>query len=815
MGWKMITRANKQDKAVCCKSEPATTPEEIWNRPALSAIKYRVGTYSSFKTTMVNSIAKDPNLRSWTARSSDDHGIAFMDMWAYLCDILTFYQERIANEAYLRTAILPESVQKLASLLDYRPSPGAAASVDLAFTTEKDKQITITLRLKVQSVPGQNEKPQKFETIEPIIAYASLNEMRPKTTVPQILGEGSTVAVIKGINKGLKPGDYVLLVIEVEREEDPEHGSWELRMISSVQEDLERATTTISWKEGLVGPPGEPKLFAFRLRAYPFGHDAVDWRLIPPSLREPSRRGPLYPDNWNDKCLPEDESHGNQIFLDSAYSSIQPGSWIALTAPSIGQKLYRVLEVAETNRFGYMISSMVTRLTVDVYLIGSLFPLRSTTILAQSELMELAEVPISGTLGGNSLQLDGYFPQLQQGHRLMLMGHIASSPAELRAETVEIGQVNADQEVNETAVTLKDDLSDYGIDSVRIYGNIASATHGETVEEVLGDGDASATFQTFYLHKSPVTFIRQAGAPHGVTSTLEIRVGGILWHEVRDLYGCNGNDRVYITEIDEKDRTSINFGDGITGARLPSGKGNVSATFRQGLGRDGNVSKTSLTNLLKKPVGLKGVTNPESASGGVDPETREQIRENAPNIVRTFDRVVSLRDFEDAAREYEGIAKARARMVWNGEEQEVSLVVAADNDADIRPEDLEKIYKYLNTRRDTNRKLRIVPRIKVPIAIGVEVKVASDYLEKNVLDAASETLRSYFAFENIDIGQDIFLSDIYKALQGVEGLNAARISKLQRRSDLTSGNVRKRMLMHSEEMAAITEPGDISVVFWG
>jgi phage-related baseplate assembly protein len=177
--------------------------------------------------------------------------------------------------------------------------------------------------------------------------------------------------------------------------------------------------------------------------------------------------------------------------------------------------------------------------------------------------------------------------------------------------------------------------------------------------------------------------------------------------------------------------------------------------------------------------------------------------------------VVSLRDFEDAAREYEGIAKARARMVWNGEEQEVSLVVAADNDADIRPEDLEKIYKYLNTRRDTNRKLRIVPRIKVPIAIGVEVKVASDYLEKNVLDAASETLRSYFAFENIDIGQDIFLSDIYKALQGVEGLNAARISKLQRRSDLTSGNVRKRMLMHSEEMAAITEPGDISVVFWG
>jgi hypothetical protein len=102
----MITKANERDSTVCCKIDLGTTPEEIWNRPALSAIRYRVGTHSSFKRTMANSIAKDPGLRSWTARSSDDLGIAFIDMWAYLCDILTFYQERIANEHYLRTAIL-------------------------------------------------------------------------------------------------------------------------------------------------------------------------------------------------------------------------------------------------------------------------------------------------------------------------------------------------------------------------------------------------------------------------------------------------------------------------------------------------------------------------------------------------------------------------------------------------------------------------------------------------------------------------------------------------------------------------------------
>jgi hypothetical protein len=84
----MIAEVTRRDMSACCKVDGDATPEEIWNRPALSAIKYRVGTYSSFKRSMVGAISRDSNLKSWTARSSDDHGIAFLDMWAYLSDIL-------------------------------------------------------------------------------------------------------------------------------------------------------------------------------------------------------------------------------------------------------------------------------------------------------------------------------------------------------------------------------------------------------------------------------------------------------------------------------------------------------------------------------------------------------------------------------------------------------------------------------------------------------------------------------------------------------------------------------------------------------
>jgi len=106
-----------------------------------------------------------------------------------------------------------------------------------------------------------------------------------------------------------------------------------------------------------------------------------------------------------------------------------------------------------------------------------------------------------------------------------------------------------------------------------------------------------------------------------------------------------------------------------------------------------------------------------------------------------------------------------------------------------------------------------VLRKKVPIAIKVEVKVASDYLEQNVLDSTTDALRSYFAFENMDIGQDIFLSDIYKALQRVDGLKAARIIELEPSSQL-SRKVPERMMISPEEMAAIVDPKDVSVTIW-
>ena len=124
----------------CCQPPAPRTPQAVANRPGLPAVRYRVGTFASFREAMVEAAAGRPELRGWTSREPDDFGMALLAMWAWIGDVLTFYQERVANEAFIRTALLPESVRRLAGLLGYEPAPGAAAIADLAFTLDDGRR---------------------------------------------------------------------------------------------------------------------------------------------------------------------------------------------------------------------------------------------------------------------------------------------------------------------------------------------------------------------------------------------------------------------------------------------------------------------------------------------------------------------------------------------------------------------------------------------------------------------------------------------------------------------------------------------------
>ena len=796
-----MTEGSRPSTSGCCQPSAPATPETIDNRYGLASVGYRVGEFASFRQAMIERLAEETPLRSLTTRESDDFSIALLEMWAYVGDILTFYQERAANEAYLRTAVHRSSILRFASFLDYRPAPGVAAETYLAFEVEKENAVEIPVGLRVQSVPEPGEQPQKFETVEALEALADWNGIQPRLREPQPLQAGETALYLDGMDTGLRPGDAILLVSE-ERRESPTSDRWVFRILQAVELLEEEGLTRVTWTPGL-GDPGDPstdppgvdvEAFVLRRRAFLFGHNAPEWDVMPDVSKKTyaDLAGESYEtiddvDEWPDFDL----GTGASIDIDGEHQDIVVGSWIVLSAPGkLG--LRSVAKVKAQTRTGFALTSKVATLTVDTdtdaapdtTLSKDDFPLRTTSVFVQSEELTISERPMnpdsSGMpipVRGASIETEAFAPLLHQGQAVIMTGTTPSGEAASELAVVRYCTQDGDY----CYVGFESDLEHtYARRTARLLANVGRATHGETVaDEVLGSGDGSVGFQNFELKKGPVTYVSDAGSPHGASNSLEVAVDGIEWGETPTLYGQGPEDRVLIASIDDEDTMSVGFGDGRTGSRLPTGSGNVIASYRTGLGTSGNVGADAIKTLLDRPRGLKGVRNPCAASGGADRETREQARENAPNTVRTFERVVSLLDFEDAAREYAGVAKAVATVEWTGIERLVRLTVAGDEGAVLDTEELSQVREYLDARRDPNRLLVVQAHEPIPIEVEASIEVDSAYDADSVKAAAEDALLDHFAFDNRKLGGAVHMSDLYEALDAVDGLTASKILVLR------------------------------------
>jgi len=221
------------DACGCCEGTEALTPLPTRNRPGLPALSYRAGTHATFLETMKARLSNlclgseddcregkgTYPLAQLTSRAADDFSIGLLDACATVADVLTFYQERIINEGYLRTATERFSVLELARLVGYQPRPGVSSSVYLAYTLDDNlkEEITLPKGARSQSIPGPDEMPQIFETSEDLKARAQWNTLRPRLTQPQTkasieAGNGENQRIyLKGISNNLKPNDPLLI----------------------------------------------------------------------------------------------------------------------------------------------------------------------------------------------------------------------------------------------------------------------------------------------------------------------------------------------------------------------------------------------------------------------------------------------------------------------------------------------------------------------------------------------------------------------------------------------------------------------------
>ncbi|HWK82422.1 MAG TPA: putative baseplate assembly protein [Caldimonas sp.] len=875
------------DDCGCCAGTAVDTPAAKANQPGLPAVAYRVGTYAGFRATLLSRLSSTdfPALAALTTRDEDDWTIALTDAFACVADVLTFYQERIANEAWLRTATARRSVLELARLIGYRLAPGVAASTAFAFTLETSpgqrafaaRPVTIPVATRVQSVPDADQSPQNFETTTAITARVEWNAMAAQTGETIVIAPGLTELYIAGTGNSIQQGDAILIVGR-ERMQDVNSDRWDVRWIDAVEPDTARGVTRLTWSNGLGSPWSSPTnqgihVYVFRQRATLFGSSAADPKLLH-GITNYDPSPDLTGDDWTNKSI---HAATLRIDLDAPYPKVVRHGWVALAGGSGGTpptgyiELYGITGVTQTAVVRYAMSGKVARLTVDSAenLDPTIFGLRTTFALAQSDEVKRTKRPLLYPLYGSIFSLGKHEPQLQPGQLIAVSGKLqrvaippdatgisfsdGSTPrpddtyAMLAAPYVQVSASEwqplapadldpglapsgtwrwsvADDDGTELTITapagslllqaaLTDDdvVSECGnlvdgadavqldIDSTRltlttplancydrttvtVNANVAPATHGETVGEIGGSGDAAQASQRFALKQAPLTYVSSGSDPSGAASTLQARVGDVLWSERPTLYGSGPRDRVYALRQDDSGTTTVEFGDGVEGARLPSAQNNLRFAYRKGLGNHGNLRTGQLSTLLSRPLGVKSVTNPTPASGGQDAETLARARGNAPLRILTLDRAVSAQDYADFARAFAGIDKASATWFSDGRARGIYVTVAGSGgDAIVSGSATQKnLIAALREFGDPLLPLSVQSYGAATFALAATVKVDRAYDATKVRAAVQAALTTAYAFDARDFGQQVTIDEVYAVIQGVAGVVAADIQELYR-----------------------------------
>lgn len=303
-----------------------------------------------------------------------------------------------------------------------------------------------------------------------------------------------------------------------------------------------------------------------------------------------------------------------------------------------------------------------------------------------------------------------------------------------------------------------------------LLGNVALAGQGETqAEEILGDGDASRAFQQFALRKAPVTRRIDPASVRG-RPEITVLVNDEAWPVVDTLYGRGATERVCVLEEAEGGKTIVRFGDGMSGARLPTGRGNVRVRYRTGLGLAGNVRAGQLSILLTRPPGLREGVNLEPGSGAADAESADDARTAAPGKVRTFGRAIALDDLAVLAVETGLAAKARADWVWNGIERTVFLTVAGPDGAALGASTLAKLSSVLDAARDTTQRLMLGAVLRVPVSLSGTLFVQDGFVREEVLAAVTAALVERLSFARMGFAEPLHRSDIDLAVMAVPGV---------------------------------------------
>ncbi len=487
---------------------------------------------------------------------------------------------------------------------------------------------------------------------------------------------------------------------------------------------------------------------------------------------------------------------GRRVSLDRDYPGIVPGSYALLDKPDYSE-LFKVSATSQGSRAEFAIAGKSSYLALTGQNL-SLYDtaVRETTVYARSEVLKRTRAPLKTPVSGAAIQVAADVSGMAAGRRLIVKGPRVDDGSMLVHHAVLVSATPAALAADGGTLLIDPPLpAPLRRDATVVYGNVALASHGETVAQILGAGNAAQAFQHFELKQSPLTW-RAAATETGAASELTVRISDVEWAERPTLYGAGATERSYALRTDEQGRVLVQFGDGKLGARPPSGVNNIRATYRKGLGVAGNVRADTLTQPTVRPLGLKSVANLAPAEGGTDPEPADAARRSIPLQTRTLGRAVSVLDYEDFARAYAGVAKARAAVLQLPSGPTVCVTLAGDRGAALTPSNplWINLLAALRNSGDPHVPLRLLTHAASTFRLGLKVKVDAACDSAAVLVAVEAALRARYHFDARELGQPVQQSELIAVVHTVPGVLALDLDFLYGGSAPPSQTIKSRQV---------------------
>jgi hypothetical protein len=769
------------------------TGTTAYNRPHQPCIQYSAKGYDQYRTDLLKRLEAN----GFVLRD-DDFIQAFIDLTAYLGEVLMTYQNAYSQEIFLETAQMRESLFNFAAMVDYRVDPGSAATGTLVILVQPNKSGLLPQGFQVSGKDENAKKAVFFETDAPLAVNSLYNDFTLAAGERHIQLEiGNSLTLLDKVV--IRSGDHFYFHSTA--------GDF-FAQVQSSSINEPKGTTTVTWAD----------TDCYQTYSGNVQVGSGSWGLLNSEahglLNLSNSSQTLYLDGKYENIAESDplilkkkgatDCYGLITKIESEIVKIKTGMvrWISQSPANSSNdeaELYhytiRVKDgSSNVDRIFYALEKTlsevkeVTKLTLKwlggvpngySYSTGinEKSPLHSV-YAGLGKTFNVQDQTENQTLlnGAQTLLIDGDMSGLERDRLWVLHQELSSGKA---IEEVNVKEVVYDPVTKKSYVDLHKAINHaftkYG---VRIWGNGVKITQGKSVAEtVLGSGQGEQLNQSFDLPQSPLTYERQGRA--GIIPAITIKLDDLVWKQREDFMTSGPRDRDFIVQTGYDGQSRVVFGDGVKGSRTPTGRDNVKAQFRIGLGQEGNVSADVLKKPTLKPPFVKETFNSEQTAGGSDPAKEEELRAKIPLEHLTFDRAVSLSDYADLALSYPCISKAKAGWRWQNSCQFVCLAVSGQNGTDPTPL-LEDLRAYLDARRDTNQPLLVEKVNLVPIAISLEAIAGAEYDPDQIKSAIIKALgtgintdgsKQFFNFDRLRIGMSIHQKDIHQLITGIPGVS--------------------------------------------